>query len=207
MFESKAKVESLMNLVMQFRKVCNHPELFERRPCRSPFFFHTFYYYTGNMPVLFGQLKEITFKNHNPINLNLSKLIYDDCISQTTLKKKFIIDNLCIWSANYINSQIRLNNNQFCFMRFLGLSPGLMETLYLTDEWYLSVLLMHFMMVLSRRNTLFNEMPKKYCFWINQTLLTTPDYYSNSINKIQLNQLKNLEQITDTLMSYDHKKV
>ena len=29
-------VSSLMNLVMQFRKVCNHPELFERREPRSP---------------------------------------------------------------------------------------------------------------------------------------------------------------------------
>ncbi len=28
---------SLMNLVMQFRKVCNHPELFERREAKSPF--------------------------------------------------------------------------------------------------------------------------------------------------------------------------
>ncbi|XP_073969515.1 chromatin-remodeling ATPase INO80 isoform X3 [Rhodnius prolixus] len=28
---------NLMNLVMQFRKVCNHPELFERREPRSPF--------------------------------------------------------------------------------------------------------------------------------------------------------------------------
>ncbi|XP_050072706.1 chromatin-remodeling ATPase INO80-like [Anopheles maculipalpis] len=28
---------NLMNLVMQFRKVCNHPELFERRDVRSPF--------------------------------------------------------------------------------------------------------------------------------------------------------------------------
>lgn len=27
---------SLMNLVMQFRKVCNHPELFERRDAKSP---------------------------------------------------------------------------------------------------------------------------------------------------------------------------
>ncbi|KAI9565028.1 hypothetical protein GHT06_008772 [Daphnia sinensis] len=30
---------TLMNLVMQFRKVCNHPELFERREAKSPFFF------------------------------------------------------------------------------------------------------------------------------------------------------------------------
>ncbi len=32
-------VSSLMNLVMQFRKVCNHPELFERREPKSPFIF------------------------------------------------------------------------------------------------------------------------------------------------------------------------
>ena len=28
---------TLMNLVMQFRKVCNHPDLFERAETRSPF--------------------------------------------------------------------------------------------------------------------------------------------------------------------------
>lgn len=28
---------NLMNLVMQFRKVCNHPDLFERREAKSPF--------------------------------------------------------------------------------------------------------------------------------------------------------------------------
>lgn len=28
---------NLMNLVMQFRKVCNHPDLFERRDAKSPF--------------------------------------------------------------------------------------------------------------------------------------------------------------------------
>lgn len=37
--ESKAKMENLMNLVMQFRKVCNHPELFERRIGRIPLTF------------------------------------------------------------------------------------------------------------------------------------------------------------------------
>lgn len=30
---------NLMNLVMQFRKVCNHPDLFERRDAKSPFSF------------------------------------------------------------------------------------------------------------------------------------------------------------------------
>lgn len=32
----KSVTSNLMNLVMQFRKVCNHPELFERRDARSP---------------------------------------------------------------------------------------------------------------------------------------------------------------------------
>ena len=36
---SKAKVENLMNLVMQFRKVCNHPDLFESRMGKIPFVF------------------------------------------------------------------------------------------------------------------------------------------------------------------------
>lgn len=33
----KTVTSNLMNLVMQFRKVCNHPELFERRDSKSPF--------------------------------------------------------------------------------------------------------------------------------------------------------------------------
>ena len=36
--DSKVKVENLMNLVMQFRKVCNHPELFERSIGKNPLF-------------------------------------------------------------------------------------------------------------------------------------------------------------------------
>lgn len=36
---SKAKVENLMNLVMQFRKVCNHPDLFESRMGKTPLMF------------------------------------------------------------------------------------------------------------------------------------------------------------------------
>ncbi|KAJ1912570.1 putative DNA helicase ino80 [Tieghemiomyces parasiticus] len=34
--------ESLMNVVMQFRKVCNHPELFERAEVEMPYAFNTF---------------------------------------------------------------------------------------------------------------------------------------------------------------------
>ncbi|XP_064195683.1 chromatin-remodeling ATPase INO80 isoform X1 [Anguilla rostrata] len=35
--QAHSTTNSLMNLVMQFRKVCNHPDLFERQETRSPF--------------------------------------------------------------------------------------------------------------------------------------------------------------------------
>lgn len=35
--QAQSATSSLMNLVMQFRKVCNHPDLFERREVRSPY--------------------------------------------------------------------------------------------------------------------------------------------------------------------------
>ncbi|KAK3516365.1 hypothetical protein QTP70_009927 [Hemibagrus guttatus] len=35
--QAHSTTSSLMNLVMQFRKVCNHPDLFERQETRSPF--------------------------------------------------------------------------------------------------------------------------------------------------------------------------
>uniref|UniRef100_A0A3Q2TPF5 Chromatin-remodeling ATPase INO80 n=1 Tax=Fundulus heteroclitus TaxID=8078 RepID=A0A3Q2TPF5_FUNHE len=35
--QASSTTSSLMNLVMQFRKVCNHPDLFERQETRSPF--------------------------------------------------------------------------------------------------------------------------------------------------------------------------
>lgn len=84
MFESKQKVDNLMNLVMQFRKVCNHPELFQRRPSRSPFNFSNIYnFYTGNLTVGFGQLKEIIYHNENPIYIQFPRLVYNDYMCES----------------------------------------------------------------------------------------------------------------------------
>ena len=43
----KTDLDGLMNLVMQFRKVCNHPELFERTKVQSPFVMHSLGALTG----------------------------------------------------------------------------------------------------------------------------------------------------------------
>ena len=67
MLDSKLKVENLMNLVMQFKKVCNHPELFERRPVQSPFFMAESLSPRENNLTGFNQMKEVYFSNNNPI--------------------------------------------------------------------------------------------------------------------------------------------
>ena len=69
-----------MNLVMQLRKVCNHPELFERRPARSPFSFQELYYYTGYIPIRAGEIKLLASNAKNPIPYNLPKLVYDEVV-------------------------------------------------------------------------------------------------------------------------------
>ena len=46
--KSKEKVKNLMNLVMQFWKVCNHPDLFERKFVKTSFMFHEDYLYPNH---------------------------------------------------------------------------------------------------------------------------------------------------------------
>ena len=70
-----------MNLVMQFRKVCNHPELFERRPNRSPLLFRTTYNFYINVPLKFQELRYVVTSVQSPIQYHLPKLIYDEFLS------------------------------------------------------------------------------------------------------------------------------
>ena len=102
MLESKAKVESLMNLVMQFRKVCNHPELFERRPCRSPFTFQQFYYYTGNLPIGLGTVREITVNAKNPIIFTIPKFLYEKLYDKRREKHNYVMRKFCIYDPTEI---------------------------------------------------------------------------------------------------------
>mmetsp|Transcript_1030 Transcript_1030/g.2512 ORF Transcript_1030/g.2512 Transcript_1030/m.2512 type:complete len:1250 (-) Transcript_1030:57-3806(-) len=79
MADSKAKVENLMNLMMQFRKVCNHPDLFERRPEHTPVTFRDLNMQFGPCtPSGFNQLPEVWAYNHNPIQYKIPRIIYQE---------------------------------------------------------------------------------------------------------------------------------
>lgn len=76
--QSDEGAQSLMNLVMQFRKVCNHPDLFERADVSSAFNFSTF----GETPAgsllreKEGQILDVDYTAENLISLPIPKLIY-----------------------------------------------------------------------------------------------------------------------------------
>ncbi|XP_037942615.1 chromatin-remodeling ATPase INO80-like [Teleopsis dalmanni] len=84
---------NLMNLVMQFRKVCNHPELFERRDVKSPFAMRCQEYV---MP----------------------RLVYDDGVLKTALpsKRHLLYNRFLIYKAEHVHrsmfSEPKANNIQ-----------------------------------------------------------------------------------------------
>ncbi|XP_050314802.1 chromatin-remodeling ATPase INO80 isoform X2 [Anthonomus grandis grandis] len=85
---------NLMNLVMQFRKVCNHPELFERRDAKSPI-------------------------RVQPIVCNIPFLVYDTNIRQQIFLK---LNKMLLFTPEYISQAQYLQLSLFSFMLLLGIS-------------------------------------------------------------------------------------
>lgn len=96
---------NLMNLVMQFRKVCNHPELFERRDAKSPFF-----------------IKSIEY--------NLPRLLFDEGLLYRSIpsNRHLLYNKFSIFKAENVHNSI---DTTFSFSRFINLSSIEIETMYL----------------------------------------------------------------------------
>ncbi|XP_049787289.1 chromatin-remodeling ATPase INO80 [Schistocerca cancellata] len=102
---SQNLTSNLLNLVMQFRKVCNHPELFERRSAKSPYFFKLSDYL-------------------------LPRLIYDDGILCHSFpsKKHILYNHLNIFAPHYVHSSLLDDDASgqikcFSFSNLAGISP------------------------------------------------------------------------------------
>ncbi|XP_073959810.1 LOW QUALITY PROTEIN: chromatin-remodeling ATPase INO80-like [Choristoneura fumiferana] len=87
---------NLMNLVMQFRKVCNHPELFERRDVRSPFAMQVDDYH-------------------------IPKLLADDgiLIRSVPSKRHLLYNRLSVLAPEYVHK----GGGVFGFLRLIDVSP------------------------------------------------------------------------------------
>lgn len=123
--------QSLMNLVMQFRKVCNHPDLFEREDVKSALNFATF----GDTASLArdGPVIDVAYSAKNLIHYQLPKLMFRDGgvldvpneKSLTGNRHKLLDQTLNIWQADSMSNKIE--KGPFSWLRICGSSPQEVE--------------------------------------------------------------------------------
>ncbi len=98
---------TLMNLVMQFRKVCNHPDLFERVVTTSPLSFG-FFAETGSF-MREGNLVNVAYSTRNLIEYSLPRLIWrnggrldlpGDDNATAGFRQKWLQQELNIWKPS-----------------------------------------------------------------------------------------------------------
>ncbi|KAK2985800.1 hypothetical protein RJ640_019296, partial [Escallonia rubra] len=132
----------LLNIVMQLRKVCNHPELFERNEGSS-------YLYFGEvpnslLPAPFGELEDIYYSgSRNPITYMVPKLVYHEVVQNSDIllsaarhifSREFFEKRFSIFSPKNVYRSILAQDNSsdgyfgksgtFGFTHLIDLSPA-----------------------------------------------------------------------------------
>ncbi|XP_040267782.1 chromatin-remodeling ATPase INO80 [Bufo bufo] len=109
--QAQNTTSSLMNLVMQFRKVCNHSELFERQETWSPFYLSLRPYQMTKFLYRQGNLEFFNYSRNRWLRTLLSPFAPDH-IQQSLFHRKSSDKESC-----------------FSFLRFINISPAEMGNL------------------------------------------------------------------------------
>ncbi|GAA6031087.1 hypothetical protein JCM8097_003998 [Rhodosporidiobolus ruineniae] len=123
-------VKRLMNLIMQFRKVCNHPELFERADVTAPLAFAE-YPKTASL-IRDPEVLDVPYATKAVIEYTIPKTLYRDGgmlhvpgEGSRAGFDSFHLDRLMnIWRPDYVNRSLKENNSPFAFARGLDYSPA-----------------------------------------------------------------------------------
>ena len=106
--KDEKRLHSLMNLVMQFRKVCNHPEIFERRDFVSPL--QISQYVLPALPPPPTDMVVVNVVNHSTISLHLPALVYDDvaaradwCLLNAGSRTRILTTLLSPWAVDALH--------------------------------------------------------------------------------------------------------
>ncbi|KAJ5948756.1 Helicase C-terminal [Penicillium verhagenii] len=121
---------TLMNLVMQFRKVCNHPDLFERAETKSPFSAASFAECASF--VREGAFVDVRYSTNNLIEYELPRMLVsstgridmpgpDNLIAG--FRNKYLSHMMNVWTPENIQESMR-ENGAFSFLRFVDSSAG-----------------------------------------------------------------------------------
>ncbi|KAD6119634.1 hypothetical protein E3N88_10905 [Mikania micrantha] len=117
---NEKKIMNLMNIVIQLRKVCNHPELFERNEGSSYLYFADIP--NPLLPPPFGELEDIYYSgNQNPITYKVPKLVYQEITQNVLFEKLF---NIFSSENVYLSAFKQEKESVFGFTRLIDLSPA-----------------------------------------------------------------------------------
>ncbi|KAJ5100373.1 Helicase C-terminal [Penicillium angulare] len=121
---------TLMNLVMQFRKVCNHPDLFERAETRSPFSVASFAECASF--VREGFFVDVRYSTKNHIEYVLPRFLLSSAARvdkpgpenpRAGFQNKYLGNLMNVWTPENIQQSAR-DNGAFSFLRFVDTSAG-----------------------------------------------------------------------------------
>lgn len=121
---------TLMNLVMQFRKVCNHPDLFERADTASPlsmsYFAETasFVREGNNVPVAYSSRSLIDYELPNLVWRDGGRLYKAGSDNEKAgFRNKYLAHMMNIWTPDHIRESTS-GNESFSWLRFADTSPA-----------------------------------------------------------------------------------
>lgn len=134
----EAGLKSLMNLVMQFRKVCNHPELFERADVVAPLAFAKFAQ-SGSL-AREGDFLTCGDSTASLIQYEMPKLVYRDgglmdvpgLRSRSGFDTQYLGNLMNVWRAANVHESLRRSSDSgkkgaFSFLPLLDLSASDVE--------------------------------------------------------------------------------
>ncbi|KAI0536132.1 SNF2 family N-terminal domain-containing protein [Xylaria digitata] len=110
---------TLMNLVMQFRKVCNHPDLFQRADTTSPF--SSGYFAETASFVREGNNVSVGYSTRSLIEYKLPRLASKNN-ERAGFRNKYLNHLMNIWDPANIQASTS-GNDAFSFLRFTDTSP------------------------------------------------------------------------------------
>lgn len=121
---------TLMNLVMQFRKVCNHPDLFERADTVAPFSFSSFAETASFLRE--GHFVQVGYSIKNRIEYDLPRVLCNDTgrldiagpdNNRAGWLTHATRDMFNIFSPEHVTRSAR-EDGAYSFLRFIDTSPG-----------------------------------------------------------------------------------
>ncbi|KOS13902.1 ino80-atpase with chromatin remodeling and helicase activity [Malassezia pachydermatis] len=129
-------LKSLMNLVMQFRKVCNHPELFERADVRAPLAMAEFA--SSAAPPRDTDLLSCSYTSKSLLDREIPRLLVQDAITHVPTESNRVgfdtqyLDHLFnIWRRPYIHEAVHTPSSRtFDFVPFFHLQPSDVEATF-----------------------------------------------------------------------------